>query len=117
MGSVIGALLHQRNILVLHAGAIAVNGRGVLFPATPEAGNPRLPPPSINAVILFWPTIVCAVIMTGGQPEVIPGFSRLKLWGDVLKKLDQDKDQLESVRWTETMDKYFLPVESIDENH
>jgi len=31
MGSAMGALLHQRNILALHAGTIAVNGGSVIF--------------------------------------------------------------------------------------
>lgn len=115
MGSAIGALLHQRNILVLHAGAIAVNGRGVLFSGHSGTGKSTLAAAFHKRGYPFLADDVCAVIMTGGQPEVIPGFSRLKLWGDVLKKLDQDKDQLESVRWTETMDKYFLPVETVDE--
>lgn len=115
MGSAIGALLHQRNILVLHAGAIAVNGRGVLFSGHSGSGKSTLAAAFHKRGYPFVADDVCAVIMAGGQPAIIPGFSRLKLWDDVLKKLGQDKEQLESVRWTKTMNKYFLPVESIDE--
>jgi hypothetical protein len=44
---------------------------------------------------------------------VIPGFPRLKLWADVLAKLEHNKEQLKSVCWTKGMDKYFLPVDPV----
>ena len=42
MGSAMGALLHQRNILVLHAGAIMVNGQSVIFSGRSGSGKSTL---------------------------------------------------------------------------
>jgi hypothetical protein len=111
MGSVFGALLHQRNILVLHAGAIEVNGRSVLFCGHSGVGKSTLAAGFHKRGYPFLADDVCAVALIDGKPAVIPGFPRMKLWADVLKKLDKDKDELKSVRWTQGLDKYFLPVE------
>ena len=113
MGSAMGALLHQRNILVLHAGAIEANGRSVLFSGHSGAGKSTLAAGFHKRGYPFLADDVCAVAMIDGKPSVVPGFPRLKLWADVLKKLDKDKDQLKSVRWTQGLEKYFLPVEPL----
>ena len=115
MGSAIGALLHQRNILVLHAGAIAANGRSVLFSGQSGVGKSTLAAGFHQRGYPFLADDVCAVAMIDGMPAVIPGFPRLKLWADVVKKLDKDKDQLKSVRWTKGLEKYFMPVEPVYE--
>ena len=113
MGSAFGALLHQRNILVLHAGAIVVNGQSVIFPGPSGIGKSTLTAGFHQRGYPFLADDVCAITMAEGKPAVIPGFPRLKLWADVLKKLNTDKDQLKSVRWTGGLEKYLLPVESI----
>ena len=113
MGSAFGALLHQRNILVLHAGAIETKNRSVLFTGDSGIGKSTLAAGFHRRGYPFLADDVCAVGMINGQPAVIPGFPRLKLWADVLTKLKHDKDQLKSVRWTKGMDKYFLPVDPV----
>jgi len=110
MGSAMGALLHQRKILVLHAGAIAVNGQGVIFSGRSGVGKSTLAAGFHKRGYPFLADDVCAIAVTNGKPAVIPGFPRLKLWADVLKKLNTDKNQLQSVRWVQGMEKYFLPV-------
>jgi hypothetical protein len=108
MGSVMGALLHQRNILVLHAGAIAVNGQSVIFSGHSGIGKSTLTAGFHQRGYAFLADDVCAIAIIAGKPAVIPGFPSLKLWADVLKKLNIDKDQLESVRWIQGLEKYFL---------
>jgi hypothetical protein len=113
MGSVIGALLHQRNILTLHAGAIEVNGKSVIFAGPSGVGKSTLTAGFHRRGHPFLADDVCAVILHNDAQSVIPGFPRLKLWADVLKKLDTDKNVLKSVRWSVRLEKYFLPVENI----
>ncbi|MEN6313944.1 MAG: hypothetical protein ABFD25_06820 [Clostridiaceae bacterium] len=111
MGSAIGALLHQRNILVLHAGAIVVNDQGIIFSGDSGIGKSTLAAGFNKRGYPFLADDVCAIAMLNGKPAVIPGFPRLKLWSDALKKLDTDKNQLKSVRWMRGLEKYFLPVD------
>jgi hypothetical protein len=113
MGSAVGALLHQRNVLVLHAGAIAVHGRSVLFSGDSGVGKSTLAAGFHKRSYPFLADDVCAIALIKGKPAVVPGFPRLKLLADVLKKLDKYTDQYKSVRWAQGLDKYFLPVESI----
>jgi hypothetical protein len=116
MGSAVGALLHQRNVLVLHAGAIAVHGRSVLFSGDSGVGKSTLAAGFHKRGYSFLADDICAIAIIDGKPAVVPGFPRLKLWADVLKILDKDPDQIKSVRWTQGLDKYFLPVESIHDH-
>jgi hypothetical protein len=110
LGSAFGALLHQRNILVLHAGAIIVNGQSVIFSGDSGVGKSTLTAGFHQRGYRFLADDVCAIAGVNKKPAVIPGFPRLKLWADVLEKLNTDKDLLKSVRWTQGMDKYLLPV-------
>jgi len=112
MGSAMGALLHQRNILVLHGSAIAVNGQSVAFCGPSGIGKSTLAAGFHQRGYPFLADDLCAITMCDGGPAVIPGFPRLKLWADTLKKLDTSKDQLKSVRWGVDLEKYFLPVDS-----
>jgi hypothetical protein len=111
MGSVMGALLHQRNILVLHAGAVEVNGGSVIFTGPSGVGKSTLTAGFHRRGHPFLADDVCAITLHNGHPSVLPGFPRLKLWADVLKKLDTDKNDLKSVRWLGNLEKYFLPVD------
>lgn len=112
MGSAFGALLHQRNTLVLHGSAIAVNGQSVAFCGPSGIGKSTIAAGFHQRGYPFLSDDLCAIAMCSGRPAVIPGFPRLKLWADTLKKLDTGKDQLKSVRWGVDLEKYFLPVDS-----
>lgn len=111
IGSAMGALLHQRNILVLHAGAVAVNGKSVIFSGPSGIGKSTLAAGFHKRGYPFLADDVCAIAVIDGKPAVIPGFPRLKLWADVLKKINTDKDHLKSIPWTQGLEKYFLSVE------
>jgi len=115
MGSVMGALLHQRNVLVLHASAIAVHGESVIFAGPSGIGKSTLAAGLNQRGYPFLADDVCAIATANGRPAVISGFPRLKLWADVLKKLQTDKDELKSVRWGKDLEKYFLPIDCIQD--
>ncbi len=111
MGSAFGALLHQRRILVLHAGAVAAGGGSILFTGRSGIGKSTLAAGFHRRGYPFLADDVCAVAAADGQPIVVPGFPRLKLWADALRKMDRNLAGLEKVRWIHGLEKYFLPVE------
>lgn len=113
MGSAMGALLHQRNTLVLHAGAIAVKGKSVVFSGPSGIGKSTLAAGFHQRGYPFLADDVCAITTANGHPAVIPGFPRLKLWADCLKRLNTHRDELKGVRRSKGLEKYFLPVDNI----
>lgn len=112
MGSVFGALLQQRKILVLHASAVEVNGRAAVFCGASGIGKSTLAAGLHQRGYRFLADDLCAISLVNGQPMVIPGFPRLKLWADALKRLDTATDNLQSVRWGGDLQKFFLPADN-----
>jgi len=110
MGSAMGALLHQRNILPLHAGAVQVDGKAVLFIGPSSIGKSTLAGGFQKRGYALLADDVCAVSANGdGEAIAIPGFPRLKLWADTLNKLDTEKSGLTRVRLDHDFKKYFVP--------
>jgi len=99
IGTVFGILLHQRGRIVLHASAVKVNGKAVLFLGASGAGK------STMAAALGshgYPLIsddLCAISLApGGSPVVHPDGRRLKLWADAITRLDVSSRQGDPVR-------------------
>ena len=113
MGSVMGALLHQRNILPLHGSSIEVDGEGVIFVGPSSIGKSTLAGAFHKRGYPLLSDDVCAVTAkNGGDPHIIPGFPRLKLWADALKKLEEDRKGLNRVRLDQEFEKYFVPFDN-----
>lgn len=113
MGSAVGALLHQRNILPLHASAIEVDGEGVIFVGPSSVGKSTLAGGFHKRDYPLLSDDVCAVTATNRLlPHIIPGFPKLKLWSDALKKLEEDSEGLNRVRLDQDFEKYFVPFDN-----
>lgn len=97
MGSAIGALLHQREMLPLHAGAIAVDYEAVLFSGPSGIGKSTLTAAFQKREFPVLADDVCGVTVDR-EVRVVAGFSQLKLWEDSLGRLKKPKDGLRRVR-------------------
>jgi len=110
LGSVFAALMHQRQILVMHGSAIGVNGKGVIFTGVSGVGKSTLAAALFQKGYHILTDDVCAVKALGSEtPQIIPAFPRLKLWADAAEKLGTDIGSLPRIR--EKLDKYGLKVE------
>lgn len=99
LGSAFGSLLHQRGALVLHAGAVAVNGQAVLFCGPSGAGKSSLVAALSAAGYPLITDDVCLVYAdSSGRPMVVPDGRRLKLWGDAIERLSIGSDRDTAVR-------------------
>ena len=115
LGTVFGILLHQREQIVLHASAVRVNGKAVLFCGSSGAGKSTL------AAVLAqrgYPLItddVCAITVTGtGAPMVHPDGRQLKLWAQAIEKLDLAASRGERIR--NCLEKFYVePGEAFTE--
>ncbi|MEW6629424.1 MAG: serine kinase [Pseudomonadota bacterium] len=83
LGPVMALLLHQRGLLVLHASAINVSGRSVIFMGDKGAGKSTTAGAMIRAGHrLLTDDVVALDLSAAGRPTVLPGFPQLKLAAD-----------------------------------
>ena len=94
VGPLLGVILMQRGLFVLHASTVAVEGRAVAFFGPSGRGKSTLTAAMTRA---GHPLIAddMTVIDTGSEtPFVQPGFPRVKLWPDSADALEHDVDEL-----------------------
>ncbi|UVO55778.1 hypothetical protein [Sphingomonas sp. SUN039] len=111
LGSALGALLHQRGLLPLHASAVVIDGQAIAFAGTSGAGKSTI---ALHLNRRGHPLLcddICAVDTSGSIPMVWPGLCNLKLWGKTLAAVGCGSDGLEQV--LPTLDKYRLPVAGV----
>lgn len=82
-GSAMGALLHQRGLLALHASAVAMKDRAVVFAGPSGAGKSTL----VSTLVRHGYELLCDDICVLNQGLVLPGYTRLRLWKDSLEGL------------------------------
>lgn len=99
LGSAMGALLHQRGFLPLHASAIEHDGRVIAFAGHSGQGKSTLAAAFHRAGYRVLADDVCAVqVADGGRPRVHPAYPELKLWADAIDKLEIDPEGLARAR-------------------
>jgi hypothetical protein len=108
LGSALGALLHQRGVLPLHASAVEVDGRAVAFIAPSGGGKSTMAMHLQHRGHRVICDDICAVEVADGQARVWPGLRNLKLWRASLGAIDRAPDGLEPV--LADLDKYRLPL-------
>lgn len=109
LGSAMGALLHQRGILPLHANAIEIAGRAVAFSGRSGAGKSTLAAWFADRGRPILCDDVCAIGFDGdGRPIVHPGVPRLRLWQDALDRSGRSTNDFE--RSFDGQDKYDVPA-------
>jgi hypothetical protein len=99
LGSAVGALLHQREDLVLHASAIIAGEGGVAFLGHSGAGKSTLAAAFRKRGYPVLTDDLC-VVRPGadGRMWAYPGFPQTKLWLDSLKQLDLSPEGLRRIR-------------------
>lgn len=99
LGSVFGALLHQRGDLVLHGSAIAWEDACVVFLGHSGAGKSTLATAFRKRGHAVLTDDLC-VMRPGPDGRILahPGFPQTKLWLDSLKQLDVSPEGLRRIR-------------------
>lgn len=100
LGSVFGALCHQRGLLPLHASCVAFGGRAVAF-----TGNSGVGKSTLAAMLTRqgFPLLADDVTVVDGT-LALPAFPRQKLWADTLAHLAVAPGR--RIRRDERMEKY-----------
>jgi hypothetical protein len=108
-GSALGVLLHQRGMLPMHASAIAVKGKAVLFTGASGAGKSTTAAALMQRGCgLIADDITVVYADPSGMALAAPAFPYMKLWAQSLRALAADVNGLRRVR--PELEKYALPI-------
>jgi hypothetical protein len=86
LGSALGALLHQRGLLALHANAVAKNGSAVAFLGHSGAGKSTLAAHLHDRGFELLTDDVSVIDPYSAPPLVSAGIPRLRLWRDAVER-------------------------------
>jgi hypothetical protein len=99
LGTAFGILMHQREQIVLHASAVRVNDKAILFCGPSGAGKSTLAAALSRRGYRLITDDFCTVTVTdAGTPVVHPDGRQLKLWAQAIEKLDLEESRGERVR-------------------
>jgi hypothetical protein len=91
LGSAIGALLHQRGLLPLHANAIDIGGRAVAFSGHSGAGKSTIAAWFHDRGHVILADDVCVIGFDEAERALAyPGIPRLRLWREALEATGRD---------------------------
>lgn len=107
MGSVLGFLLLQRNVLAIHGGTIVIDGQGVIFTGNRGAGKSTLTTALGQRGYSFVSDDVATINMEG-KTSVEPGFPFHKLCIDALENMNYRKENYTSFQADGNI-KYLVP--------
>lgn len=114
LGTVFGILLHQRQQIVLHASAVRVNGKAVLFCGASGAGKSTMAAALAQRGYPLVTDDLCAITVVDGMPMVHPDGRQLKLWAQAIDRLELAESRGERVR--SRLEKFYVePVEAFSE--
>jgi len=107
----LGALLHQRGILALHASAIRTRRGAVLFIGASGNGKSTLLTSFVRrGYEMLADDIAGIVIDESGRMTVLPGYPQIKIWADAAERLGVSRENLQRIR--PRFEKYAMSPES-----
>lgn len=112
LGSALGILLHQRDLLPLHANAVEVDGRAIAFLGPSGAGKSTLAMTFHDRGFRVIADDICVIRMTREEAaSVAPGLPRIRLWQEALSATGRHTHQFEpSYIGDEAFDKFDVPI-------
>lgn len=110
LSSVFAALLHQRELLVLHGACIEINGKGILFTGVSGSGKSTLAAAFRKKDYKILTDEICTInVSKTGIPMAVPSFPRLNIWKDAAEELGEDMNSILQVR--RNLQKYMINTE------
>jgi len=112
LGSVFGALIHQRDMLPLHASAVKVGDGCVVFCGMSGFGKSTTALALVKRGYQLHADDICVVTMNSAEnenkPLVFSAYPQMKLWQDALEKLGDKPADFQPVRMV--LDKFAVPA-------
>lgn len=106
LGTVFGILLHQRGQIVLHASAVRVDGKAILFCGPSGAGKSTMAAALALCGLPLVTDDICAITVIDGTPMAQPDGRQLKLWAQAIEQLELTSSRGPRVR--SRLEKFFV---------
>lgn len=112
LAPVVGALLHQRRVIPLHAGGVVIDGEAVLFSGESGAGKSTTTAAFKEKGYQLMADDVAVIHNDDiGNPMVEPGVPFVKLWKESFEVLEKEVPKEGRIR--AEIEKYFVPINDI----
>jgi hypothetical protein len=111
VGTVFGILLHQREQIVLHASAVEVNGKAIVFCGQSGAGKSTLAAALAHRGYPVVADDVCGLSLHDDVPIVHSDGRQLKLWTQAIARLDLVERRGAPVR--RKLEKFFIDPHNV----
>jgi len=105
LGSAFGALFLQRGLLPIHGSTIKFGSSATIFAGLSGAGKSSI---AAYFVSKGFKALADDISLVNEKLEVVPGFPNMKIWNDVLKKLEIKENSLKEIR--PNIKKYQVPI-------
>ena len=105
LSSCIGALLHQRNTLALHASSVMTKNGAVVFMGTASSGKSTLASVLERKGYGVLSDDICPVDMIDGNAVMVPSGEKLQIWKDIISALKIPPEFLKKIR--PSLEKYY----------
>ena len=109
MGSVMGMILLQRNMVAIHGGGIVIDGKGCIFTGQKGAGKSTITTALRRKGYKFIADDVCSINI-GERNTIHHGFGYQKLCEDAMEKLGYNLEEFEPFRGDLNVNKYIVPA-------
>ncbi len=86
-GTVLGALMHQRRMLPIHASTVVYHEKCLVFAGISGSGKSTLAATVIRAGGSLVADDISVIDFSGEKPSVCPAFPMIRIWEDSLKHL------------------------------
>lgn len=114
LGTVFGILLHQRGQIVLHASAVAVEGKAILFCGTSGSGKSTIAAALVQHGRPLVTDDLCALsIGSDGPVAVHPDGRQLRLWSQTIDRLALGDRRGERMR--ARLEKYYVESDGVSD--
>jgi len=105
LGSAFGALFLQRGLLPIHGSSIKFGNEAAIFTGISGVGKSTI---AAHFIQKGFQALADDISVVDQELNVVPGFPSLKVWNDVLKKLEIENKSLKEIR--PNIKKYHLPI-------
>jgi hypothetical protein len=107
-GTVLGALMHQRRMLPIHASTVVYHDKCLVFAGNSGSGKSTLAATVIRSGGSLVADDISVIDFSGEKPSVRSAFPMVRIWEDSLKHLGIPYESFEPVRGE--LRKFYMPV-------